>query len=125
VLFSTHYLDEAEKLCDRVAIIDRGRIVATGAPRELIANSSGVQTVTLVTSHPLSRANLEALPHAGEVVCHGNHAHFQTSQAAGTLAALAQLLQAQKVEVLDLHVRKASLEDVFIGLTRAEEEGAA
>src|SRR3954462_6129597 len=46
VLFTTHYLDEAEELCDRVAIIDRGRIVATGAPRELIAQSKALQSVT-------------------------------------------------------------------------------
>jgi ABC-2 type transport system ATP-binding protein len=124
VLFSTHYLDEAERLCDRVAIIDRGRIVATGSPRELVANSGGVQTATLVTNHPIPKAKLETLPHVSELVCNGNTAQFHTSHAAGTLAALAQLLQAQKVDVLDLHVRKASLEDVFIGLTRAEEEGA-
>src|SRR3954468_19205056 len=62
VLFTTHYLNEAEELCDRVAIIDRGRIVATGAPRELIAQSNALQTVTLVTTRPLEAARLAALP---------------------------------------------------------------
>src|SRR4051812_2857023 len=62
VLLTTHYLDEAEQLCDRVAIIDQGRIVATGTPRELIAQSRGLQSVTLVVSRPMARARLANLP---------------------------------------------------------------
>jgi ABC-2 type transport system ATP-binding protein len=122
VLFTTHYLDEAEKLCDRVAIIDHGRIVATGAPRELIAQSSGTQTVTLVANRPIDRERLARLAGVSELVCEGTRARFQTGDAPATLAALAQWVPAQKLELLELHVRKASLEDVFLGLTRAEEE---
>jgi ABC-2 type transport system ATP-binding protein len=122
VLFTTHYLDEAERLCDRVAIIDHGRIVATGAPRELVAQSRGMQSVTLVASRPLERERLAALTGLRELVCDGATVRFQTSDVTGTLAALMQLLVKFGVEVLDLHVRKASLEDVFLGLTRADDE---
>jgi ABC-2 type transport system ATP-binding protein len=122
VLFTTHYLDEAERLCDRVAIIDRGRIVATGAPRDLVAQSRGMQSVTLVASRPLERERLAALAGLRELVCDGATVRFQTSDATGTLAALLQLLVKAGVEVLDLHVRKASLEDVFLGLTRSDDE---
>ena len=126
VLFTTHYLDEAETLCDRVAIIDEGRIVATGAPRELIAQTSGTQSVRLTTSRPLPRERLAALPGVSDLPADAGReasVHFQTTNATATLAALTRLLEASRVELLDLQVRKASLEDVFLRLTREEEVG--
>ncbi|MDP3073470.1 MAG: ABC transporter ATP-binding protein [Opitutaceae bacterium] len=122
VLFTTHYLDEAEHLCDRVAIIDRGRIVASGPPRELIAQSRALQAVTLVTSQPIDPAKLAALPAVSAVAATGAEARFQTSNATATLAALTTLLVAQRAEVVALQVKKASLEDVFLQLTREEKE---
>jgi len=124
VLFTTHYLVEAETLCDRVAIIDRGRIVASGAPRELIAQASGTQSVRLTTSRPLARERLAALPAVSALTTDSAElasAHFETSDAVATLAALTRLLQESRVELLDLQVRKASLEDVFLRLTQEEE----
>ncbi len=120
VLFTTHYLDEAEHLCDRVAIVDRGRIVAEGRPRELIAQSSAVQSVTLVTSRPLDRAKLAALPGVSDVVAEGTESRFQTSNANVTLGALTAWLAESRTEVVELKVKKASLEDVFLKLTREE-----
>jgi ABC-2 type transport system ATP-binding protein len=128
VMFTTHYLDEAESLCDRVAIIDQGRIVATGAPRELIAQSNGQQSVSLTTSAPLPRDALERLPAVGEIVVdspRGTTVKFQTTNPTATLAALTQLLAETKSELIDLHVRKASLEDVFLRLTQTTAENGA
>ncbi len=122
VLFTTHHLDEAEALCDRVAIIDRGRIVATGAPRELVAQSPARQTVTLRTVTPLDPARVATLPGVHELSGTDGELRFQTSSPTATLAALTQLLDASRVELRDLHVRKASLEDVFLVLTRSAEE---
>jgi ABC-2 type transport system ATP-binding protein len=126
VLFTTHYLDEAEELCDRVAIIDRGQIVATGRPRELMAGVAALQSVTLLTQPPLDAAKVRALPgvqeFAGGADADGA-VRFRTADATATLAALTQVLREANAEVLDLHVRKASLEDVFLGLTRAGEDG--
>ena len=125
VLFTTHYLDEAEHLCDRVAIIDHGRIVATGTPRELIAGAQGLQTVTLVTADPIEASRLIALPGVSELTATngehalGNDVRFKTSNATATLAALARLLDEMRATVVELHVRKASLEDVFLQLTRS------
>ena len=121
VLLTTHYLEEAERLCDRIAIINRGEIVATGTPRDLIAQSSGRQGVRLVTARPLARATVATLPGAEEVQVDGALTTLQTARANETVVALAQLLAAQKNELLELHVRKASLEDVFLGLTQEEE----
>ncbi len=122
VLLTTHHLDEAEGLCDRVAIIDRGRIVATGRPRELIAQSSAWQSVTLVTSTPLDPKKLAALPGVSALAGEGTEARFQTSHATATLAALTALLTEQRAEVVELQVKKASLEDVFLRLTREGEK---
>ena len=123
VLFTTHHLDEAEQLCDRVAIIDRGRIVASGAPHALIAQSKGMHSVTLVTSRPVESGRLAALPGVEELAIDPGHdamVRFQTSNATATLAALMRLLEETRIDVLDLQVRKASLEDVFLQLTREE-----
>jgi ABC-2 type transport system ATP-binding protein len=131
VLFTTHYLDEAEHLCDRVAIINRGEIVATGTPRELIAASQGPQTVTLVTTRPIERSRLAALPGvsavAGQADDHGaGEVRLQSINTTATLAGLARFLEEQRVDVVELHVRKASLEDVFLQLTRTkvDEDGS-
>lgn len=123
VLLTTHYLDEAEQLCDRVAIIDQGRIVATGAPRELIAQSGRAQSVTLVTARSVESGQLARLPGVSELRCEGNTATFRTTLATETLAAVTRLLADQKNELIDLKVRKGSLEDVFLGLTREQDEG--
>jgi len=128
VLFTTHYLDEAEHLCDRVAIIDRGRIVGQGAPRDLIAQSKGRQSVTLVTSGPVDVAALAALPGAVEVAATdatSTSFQFQTGDANLTVAALMRLLNEKRVPLVDLQVRQASLEDVFLRLTSRHEEAAA
>ncbi len=118
VLLSTHDLAEAEVLCDRIAILVGGRIVVVGPPRELIARSSARQTVTLVSAPPLGRELLAQLPGVEDLHCAEGTARFSTAQAPATLAALTALLQAQQAEVIDLQVRKASLEDVYLGLTQ-------
>ena len=120
VLFTTHYLDEAEALCDRVAIIDQGRIAATGTPHELMAQSPALQTVTLRTTAPLAHQLVADLPGVQELSGEDRELRFQTATPTATLAALLRLLEARHMEVIDLHVRKASLEDVFLALTREE-----
>jgi ABC-2 type transport system ATP-binding protein len=122
VLLTTHYLDEAEQLCDRVAIIDHGRIAAIGTPRELTAQSSALQSVTLITARPLGEQRLGALPGIEGLTVDGNRARFRTADAIATLAALTRLLDGQQVEIVDLHVHKGSLEEFFLGLTRSGEE---
>lgn len=124
VLFTTHYLDEAEALCDRVAIIDRGRIVATGAPHELIAQSNAQQRVTLVTTRPLAFSAVSALPGVSDVKCEHAEIHFHTSNATESLAALTDLLTQTRTQLIELQVKQASLEDVFLRLTQ-QESGAA
>ncbi len=122
ILFTTHYLDEAEDLCDRVAILDRGLIVATGAPRDLIAASPALHSVTLRTSAPLAPELVAALPGVREVAGDGLELRFQTADPTATLTALLRELTARRIDLIDLQVRKASLEEVFLALTREAQD---
>jgi ABC-2 type transport system ATP-binding protein len=117
VLLTTHYIDEAEQLCDRIAIIDRGRIIAAGPPRDLIAESTGMQSVTLTTATSLDRQWLLAVPGLEDLVCEDTKIRFRTLTVNHTLADLMRLLDERGVELTELQVRKARLEDVFIALT--------
>lgn len=117
VLLSTHYLDEAEALCDRIAIIDRGQVVATGSPVDLVARSASAQTVTFITSAPLALTALAALPGVTEPGVDGASGRFTTTTLAPALSALIDLAATAGVSIVELHVQKASLEDVFLRLT--------
>jgi ABC-2 type transport system ATP-binding protein len=119
VFLTTHYLNEAESLCDRIAIIDRGRIVATGTPRELVAASNAVPTIVLTTVQRLDREWLErlagieglSLEHEGTV------ARFRARDPRAVVAGVLVELQSRSIDVAELHVSKATLEDVFLNLT--------
>lgn len=119
VLLTTHYIDEAELLCDRIAIMDHGRIIAVGTPQELMARSRAAQSVSLAVTSKLDCAQLERLPQVGDVTCDGQRARFTTTDTAATIGALMNFLASSRLELAELHVRKASLEDVFIELTGA------
>src|SRR3954470_19614587 len=71
VLLTTHYIDEAEQLCDRIAIIDRGRVIASGPPRSLIAASTGAQSVSLTTAQTLEQHWFAGLPGVEDLICTG------------------------------------------------------
>jgi ABC-2 type transport system ATP-binding protein len=122
VLLTTHSMEEAERLCDRVAIVDRGRVIASGAPGELISRSAAAASVSLETDRPVEWELLAALPGAAGLEQEGNRARFRTAQSGAALSALVSLLDARGYEVRELHVERATLEDVFLELT-AEAEG--
>ncbi len=120
VLLTTHYLEEAAQLCDRVAILHRGCVVASGRPSDLIERSSANKSVSLVTTTPIDLATLAALPAVTDAVVEHNLARFTTSDTSTSLTALMAVLQASGAQVVSLHVSAGSLEDVFLELTRAE-----
>ncbi len=117
VLLTTHDMDEAGQLCDRIAIIDHGRIIASGPPRDLIARSSAPQTVSMSTVPIVDPAWLASVDDIRDVTVDGSWVHFKTARPSRTLAGLMSALDARGVEIVELQVRKATLEDVFIELT--------
>jgi ABC-2 type transport system ATP-binding protein len=114
VLLSTHYLDEAAALCDRIAILDHGKIVATGTPGELIKQAGALPRISFRTAKPMDLAAI-----AGESLAQGESGQYQfhTRDIAGALSELLAILARQQNALLDLHVSEPSLEDAFVKLT--------
>ncbi len=125
ILLTTHYMDEAHALCDRVAIVDRGRIVALGSPDELVL-SIGAPHVVQVTfasgaaaGPPDMQARLTGLPDIDTVRAGGASQPWTVTARSlhRTLPALAGLAAGAGVEIETLTTRTATLEDVFVALT--------
>jgi len=117
VLLTTHYIEEAHLLCDRIAIIDHGRIVALGRPEELIAQSKALPRIALRTAQPLDKAQLRQLPSVADVEPADGGTMIKTANVGRAVVEIAQFIDVQKNELLDLQVHRPSLEDVFIELT--------
>jgi ABC-2 type transport system ATP-binding protein len=129
VSLTTHYLDEAEALCDRVAIIDKGTIVALGTPQELKSRIPGSDTVDLSLGGPLSDARiaeLSALPGARNVERTPQGVRVRADGGAALLPRIIETLRVDGVEVTAATLQRISLEDVFIHFTgrSLREEGA-
>jgi ABC-2 type transport system ATP-binding protein len=125
VLLTTHYIEEAERLCDRVAIIDRGKLIAIDTPQNLIAQSGEASRIDIVTDRPLTIATLRHLPAVTEVRAQegadGNGiARLWTKDLPRTLTELMALLYQQQISLLHLSVTRPTLEDVFVRLTGHE-----
>ena len=123
VLLTTHYIEEAEQLCDRIAVIHNGRIVAAGPPHALVARSTAAPSVSMIVDTPVGPDLLAAVPGIEDPVCEGVAIRFRTHSVARTVAELMTRLEAEGVGPVELHVRKASLEDVFVELTDAPPRG--
>ncbi len=122
VLITTHYMDEAERLCDRVAIVDQGKVIALGSPRELIASLGGEHVIDFsiansAGSPELQPADLSGLPGIQSVRCEDEQISLAVAEAHVTLPALLVRLKEMKPELASLTTRQASLEDVFVTLT--------
>jgi ABC-2 type transport system ATP-binding protein len=117
ILMTTHYIEEAERLCDRVAIVDHGKVIALGSPRELKAHSGGTTRIEVRLARPepdRALKRLEGVADAREVdgayVIHSN-------RAPQTIVSIVKHLEARGNELVSLEIASPSLEDVFIEMT--------
>jgi ABC-2 type transport system ATP-binding protein len=118
VLLTTHYMDEAEKLCDRVAIVDHGRVIAQGTPRELVARVVGKEVVEFeAPGDGIDEAALRRLPGVDAARRDGPGWRVTVSGLHVAVPALLDALQARGVGLTALTTHRASLEDVFVTLT--------
>jgi ABC-2 type transport system ATP-binding protein len=119
VLLTTHYMDEAERLCNRVAIIDHGKIIAIGAPSELIAGLGGEHVVEFALANGTGALDdgLAGLPSVREVRADVNGIALTVAEPHIAIPALLQHLQSRKLDLARLSTRQVSLEDVFVSLT--------
>ena len=117
VIVTTHYMEEAEALCGRVAIMDQGRIMALDAPRQLVRGLAFDNTVECSFGGSVDRERLLAVPAVRDVRGE-NGAHFLfTNDVSATVAGLLGFRDDSGQRVQSLQVRTATLEDVFISLT--------
>jgi ABC-2 type transport system ATP-binding protein len=119
ILLTTHYMDEAERLCDRIAIVDHGRIIALGTPRELIAQTGGehLVEVAFAEGRTIDESALRELPGVVSVRRDGDAYCLSATEPHVTIPALLQRVQGESLELAQLTTRHASLEDVFVTLT--------
>ena len=114
VVLVTHFMEEAERLCDRIAVMDAGRIVAEGTPAQLTAQHAEYVTVIFSTDAP-DLEWLKDVPHVDKVMRHG--ARVEVRGTGPVLAHVAAALVARGITPPDLHVEQPTLEDVFLSLT--------
>ncbi len=119
VLLTTHYMDEAERLCDRIAIIDHGQIIAAGTPAELIERLTGHHVVEFAISGDSADngAAWAKLPGVQSVRTDEGLFSLQVNEPHETIPALLAEVQKQRAQLIHLTTRQASLEDVFVQLT--------
>ena len=119
ILITTHYMDEAERLCDRVAVVDHGQVIALGTPAQLIAKIGGEHFIEFRTDEgpPLDVLELAALPAVVRVRNEDDMCSLAVTAPHLTLPGLLEYLRAKGRSLLHLVTRHASLEDVFVTLT--------
>jgi ABC-2 type transport system ATP-binding protein len=119
VLLTTHYMDEADKLCDRIAIVDHGHLVALDSPIRLKASVPGANTIEASFADAPSdwSERLAALPGAQRVTGDRQVARITTDSGPATTMALVAAASAANVQVLSLAVQSTSLDDVFVHYT--------
>jgi len=118
VLMTTHYIEEAERLCDRVAIIDHGKIISLGTPKEIQERTLGHSLVDLTCDRPLP----EPIPTWDSVQKHSldqtrTRLTLVTVKPGKALLEVLNWINDQGIEISDMNLKKPSLEDVFIELT--------
>ena len=117
VLLTTHYIEEAERLCDRVAIVDQGRVIALGTPRELKQRSAGTTRIEVRLTKPLTDGTLAQLDGVADWREFDGTYVMHSTRAPQTIVALVKQLEAENNELQSLEMFSPSLEDVFIELT--------
>jgi ABC-2 type transport system ATP-binding protein len=129
IILTTHYMEEAERLCDRVAIMDHGRIIALGTPQQLIASVGGEHIVEFaVTGRQIGAENVAAMGQIDAALMTaipGIHSHrvdaglhqFSVSELHVAVPRIFASLAAQGLHLSEFRTHSATLEDVFVGLT--------
>jgi ABC-2 type transport system ATP-binding protein len=117
ILLTTHYMDEAERLCDRVAIMDHGKVIALGTPRELIASIGAEHLVEFSSARVPDAAGLAEIEGIRDVHAENGTVRMQVTELHRAVPALLSEMARQGIPLTELRTHSATLEDVFVTLT--------
>ena len=119
ILLTTHYIEEAERLCDRVAIIDEGQIIEIGTPREIQQRTLGTSLIEIQCEQPLPATELDSFLNAEKHTFSDDRKTLTVHSAhpARAIVDLVKWIDQQGIELADIHLKRPTLEDVFIELT--------
>jgi ABC-2 type transport system ATP-binding protein len=120
VLLTTHYMDEAERLCDRVAIIDHGKVIALGTPRELIDSLHAANVIEFACEPDLAEDVLRGVPGATELRRHGPNWRLAVGALTVSVPALLATVEKAGSRLQNLSTHRSTLEDLFVSLTGRE-----
>ncbi|MGD0543363.1 MAG: ATP-binding cassette domain-containing protein [Candidatus Acidiferrales bacterium] len=122
ILITTHYMEEADKLCDRIAIVDHGKLAALDTPTRLKDSISGIDTVEAEFENAPGDwiAELRALVHVTGVTQREDVVHITSSDGPATIAALMDLTRSRNVGVKRVSVQSTTLDDVFVHYTGSD-----
>ena len=116
VFLTTHLMEEAERLCDRVAIIEHGRIIDMDTPQSLVNRHCPERSVVLATDDPLAAEKFRAIPQADAVTCNGSHITIR-GRGDDLVTEVIHCLSENRIRVTDFRTILPNLEDVFLKLT--------
>ncbi len=117
VLLTTHYMEEAERLCDRVAVIDNGEIIAMEQPDKLIDRHFREEAVEFQLDKPVGEDELRRLVGVSNAVVENGKVIVYSGSVPQTISALMEMARQKDMKLTELYVRRATLEDVFLKLT--------
>ncbi len=119
ILLTTHYIEEAERLCDRVAIIDEGQIIEIGTPREIQQRTLGQSLIEILCEQPMPATEMESFLKDEKHSFSDDRKSLtvHSPKPARTIVELVKWIDQQGIELADIHLKRPTLEDVFIELT--------
>ncbi|HEV7919186.1 MAG TPA: ABC transporter ATP-binding protein [Thermoanaerobaculia bacterium] len=120
VLLTTHYMDEAQRLCDRIAIVDHGRLIALGTPQELIARLEAPNIIEFTSEPALPAETFGAVPGSHGIAKRGDRWQVRVDSLADAVPSLINAIEKSGAKLQTLTTHEATLEDLFVALTGRE-----